>query len=117
MADNNESETGNAATLDAGSYVPAYKIKYRDEVVPAMQERFNYKNVNEIPRLEKIVVNMGVGEAARDAKLIEVAEKELAVITGQKPKRTVAKNSISSFKLREGMPVGCFVTLRGNMMY
>ncbi len=118
MADNNEATGAEAtATVDSSGYVPAFKLKYRDEIMAAMQSRFNYGNVNEIPRLEKIVVNMGVGEASRDAKLIDVAEKELAIITGQKPKRTLAKNSISSFKLREGMPVGCFVTLRGNMMY
>jgi len=98
-------------------YVPAMKRKYRDDVVPAMQKRFNYNNPNQVPKLEKIVVNMGVGEASRDAKVLETAERELAQITGQKAKRTIAKKSISAFKLREGMPVGCFVTLRGNMMY
>lgn len=98
-------------------YMPALKQKYREQIVPNMVKRFGYKNVNEVPRLQKIVVNMGVGEASRDAKVIDSAEKELATITGQKPKRTLAKKSISAFKLREGQPVGCFVTLRGNMMY
>lgn len=98
-------------------YTPALRTKYRDEVAQAMMKRFGYANVNQIPRIEKIVVNMGVGEASRDIKVLEASERELAQITGQKPKRTVAKKSISTFKLREGMPVGCFVTLRGNMMY
>lgn len=104
------------STLPEG-YMPAMRTKYRTEVADAMMKRFNYSNVNQIPRLEKIVVNMGVGEASKDIKLLEAAERELAQITGQKAKRTIAKKSISTFKLREGMPVGCFVTLRGNMMY
>lgn len=98
-------------------YVPNFKTKYRDEVVPALMKRFGYKNINQVPRLEKIVVNMGVGEASRDPKLLESAERELAQITGQKPKITRARKSISAFKLREGMQVGCFVTLRGGRMY
>lgn len=101
----------------ARNYVPALKRKYREEILPAMMKRFGYANVNEVPRLEKIVVNMGVGEASRDAKVLESAERELAQITGQKPSITKAKKSIAAFKLREGMPVGAFVTLRGNMMY
>ena len=105
-----------SSTLPEG-YVPALRTKYKDEVAAAMLKKFNYSNVNQVPKLEKIVVNMGLGEASKDVKVLDVAEKELALITGQKPKRTVAKKSISSFKLREGMPVGCFVTLRGNMMY
>jgi large subunit ribosomal protein L5 len=105
-----------SSTLPDG-YTPALRLKYRDEVVKGMLEKFNYANVNQVPRIEKIVVNMGMGEASRDIKVLDTAEKELAQITGQKPKRTVAKKSISSFKLREGMPVGCFVTLRGNMKF
>ncbi len=111
------SETIDAPANSQNGYMPALRLKYRDEVAQAMLKRFNYANINQVPRLEKIVVNMGLGEASRDIKVLDVAEKELAQITGQKPKRTVAKKSISSFKLREGMPVGCFVTLRGNMMY
>lgn len=113
------SETIDTQTSTTGQngYAPALRLKYRDEVAQAMFKRFNYANINEVPKIEKIVVNMGLGEASRDIKVLDVAEKELAQITGQKPKRTVAKKSISSFKLREGMPVGCFVTLRGNMMY
>jgi large subunit ribosomal protein L5 len=98
-------------------YVPNLKRRYREEILPAMMKRFSYKNVNEAPRLLKVVANMGIGEAARDPKLIEPAERELAQITGQKPRVTRAKKSISAFKLRSGMPVGCFVTLRGNRMY
>jgi len=105
-----------ASTLPEG-YTPSLRLKYRDEVAQAMLKKFNYANVNQVPKIEKIVVNMGMGEASRDIKVLDQAEKELAQITGQKPKRTVAKKSISSFKLREGMPVGCFVTLRGNMMF
>lgn len=115
---------GAVATADAAvdpealkNYVPALKLKYRNEIVPAMIKRFGYKNVNEVPRLVKVVVNMGVGEAARDAKYLESAEQELALITGQKPSLARAKKSIAAFKLREGMPVGVFTTLRGAMMY
>jgi large subunit ribosomal protein L5 len=99
------------------AYVPQLKERYRNEIVPAMMKRFGYKNVNQVPKLVKIVVNMGVGEAAREAKLLETAERELSQITGQKARETKARKSISAFKLREGMPVGCFVTLRGNRMY
>jgi large subunit ribosomal protein L5 len=99
------------------SYVPNLKKRYREEIVPAMTKRFGYENINEVPRLVKVVVNMGVGEAAREGKLLESAERELAQITGQKARITKARKSISAFKLREGMPVGCFVTLRGNRMY
>lgn len=98
-------------------YVPNLKKRYREEILPAMMKRFGYGNVNQVPKLVKIVVNMGVGEASKDAKLLESAERELAQITGQRPKMTRARKSISAFKLREGMPVGCFVTLRGNRMY
>jgi large subunit ribosomal protein L5 len=98
-------------------YVPSLKRKYREEIIPAMMKRFNYKNIMQVPRIEKIVVNMGVGEASRDAKILEAAMRDLALITGQKPKLARAKKSISAFKIRTGMPVGCFVTLRGNRMY
>lgn len=111
------SETVETVNSTPEGYVPSLRTKYREEVAPAMLKRFGYKNVNQVPRIEKIVVNMGVGEASREIKVLEAAERELAQITGQKPKRTLAKKSISTFKLREGMPVGCFVTLRGNMMY
>lgn len=97
--------------------LPRLQQKYRDEIAPALMKKFGYKNVMQIPRLEKIVVNMGVGAASRDIKELDAAEKELAIITGQKAKSTRARISVSQFKIREGMPVGCFVTLRGARMW
>jgi large subunit ribosomal protein L5 len=91
--------------------------RYRKEIVPKMQERFSYKNVNAVPRLEKITVNMGVGKATENNKRIDAAVKDVSVITGQKPVVTRAKKSIAGFKLREGMNVGVKVTLRGRRMY
>lgn len=88
-----------------------------EEVVPAMMERFNYKNVMEVPKLEKIVINMGIGEARENPKVLEAAVNELALITGQRPVVTKAKKSIANFKVREGMNVGAKVTLRGERMY
>ena len=96
---------------------PRLKLRYREEIKQAMQEQFGYSNVMQIPGLTKIVVNMGVGEAARDAKLIEGAVKDLTAITGQKPAVARAKKSIAQFKLREGMPIGAHVTLRGDRMW
>jgi|SRR5690625_2578812 len=93
------------------------KEKYENEVVKKLMEKFEYKNVMEVPRLEKIVVNMGVGEAKENPKLLESAVRELAAITGQSPVVTRAKKSIANFKLREGMNVGTKVTLRGEKMY
>ena len=91
--------------------------KYQKEVVPAIRERFGYKNIMEIPRLEKVVINMGVGEATGDAKVIDAAVNDLTAIAGQKPIVTRAKKSIAAFKLRAGMPIGVKVTLRGARMY
>ena len=96
---------------------PRKKEKYRADVVPALMERFEYTNVHQVPRLEKIVVNMGVGAATQDAKLLENAVRDLTIITGQKPAITRAKKSIASFKLRQGMPIGAKVTLRGDRMW
>jgi len=96
---------------------PRLKLRYRAEITKAMQEQFGYTNVMQIPGLTKIVVNMGVGEAARDAKLIEGAVKDLTLITGQKPAVNKARKSIAQFKLREGMPIGAHVTLRGDRMW
>ncbi len=96
---------------------PRLKEKYRKEVVPAMMKEFNYKNVMQVPRLEKIVINMGLGEAVRDIKVIDAAMNDLSAISGQRPVVTRAKKSIASFKLRAGMPIGCKVTLRGARMY
>lgn len=96
--------------------VPRLQEKYLNEVVPAMMEKFSYKNVMEVPRLEKIVINMGVGEAKDNAKILESAVAELQLIAGQKPIITRAKKSVANFKLRENMPIGCKVTLRKNRM-
>jgi large subunit ribosomal protein L5 len=94
--------------------IPRLKQRYREEIAPALNTEFGFANVMQIPRLVKVVVNMGVGEAARDSKLIDGATKDLAAITGQKPQVTRARKSIAQFKLREGMPIGAHVTLRGD---
>lgn len=104
-----------AATAE--KQLPRLKQKYREEIAPALREEFNYDNVMQIPGLVKIVVNMGVGEAARDSKVIDAAVRDLTAITGQKPTVTKARKSIAQFKLREGMPIGCHVTLRGDRMW
>jgi large subunit ribosomal protein L5 len=93
------------------------KARYRDEVVPALRAEFAYTNPMQVPGLTKMVVNMGVGEAARDSKLIEGAVRDLTLITGQRPTVTRARQSIAQFKLREGMPIGAHVTLRGDRMW
>ncbi|MGD2150981.1 MAG: 50S ribosomal protein L5 [Desulfobacterales bacterium] len=93
------------------------KNYYHKEVVPRLIETFEYKNIMEVPKLEKIVLNMGLGEAIHNIKLLDSASEELKIIAGQKPVVTRAKKSIAAFKLREGMPVGCMVTLRHNRMY
>ncbi len=98
-------------------YTPRLKADYAERIVPAMIERFGYKNRLEVPRLDKIVVNMGVGEATQDKKKVESAAAEMQAIAGQKPVITKAKKSIAQFKLREGMPIGCKVTLRRDRMY
>jgi large subunit ribosomal protein L5 len=97
--------------------VPRLKTRYREEILPALRSEFEIANVMQVPGLVKIVVNMGVGEAARDSKLIEGAIKDLTAITGQKPAVTKARKSIAQFKLREGMPIGTHVTLRGDRMW
>ena len=96
---------------------PRLKEKYRDQVVGELMEKFDYSNVNMVPRLEKIVVNMGVGGATQDTKLLDAAGEDLTTITGQKPMITRAKKSIASFRLRAGMPIGAKVTLRGDRMW
>lgn len=93
------------------------KDMYKDEIVGSMVKKFEYKNVMEVPKIEKIVINMGVGEAKDNIKSLESAVKELETITGQKVVTTKAKNAIANFKIREGMPIGCKVTLRGEKMY
>ncbi len=97
--------------------MPVLKDFYINEVIPKMQKEFNYKNVMQVPKLEKVVLNMGVGEAIQDPKLLDNAQQELSIIAGQKAVITRAKRSISNFKLRQGTPIGCKVTLRGNAMY
>src|SRR6188768_3259849 len=97
--------------------LPRLKTKYNDEIRNALFEQFSHENINQVARLVKVVVNMGVGEAAKDSKLIEGAIRDLTQITGQKPQVTKARKSIAQFKLREGMPIGCHVTLRGDRMW
>jgi large subunit ribosomal protein L5 len=96
---------------------PRLRTRYREEIAPALREEFGYANVMQIPGLVKVVVNMGVGDAARDSKLIEGAIRDLTAITGQKPQVTRARKSIAQFKLREGMPIGAHTTLRGERMW
>lgn len=98
-------------------YTPRLHTEYKDRIVKAMTEKFGYKNHMQVPRLEKVVINMGVGKAVDDKKRVQKAADEMEKIAGQKPVITVAKQSIASFKLREGMPIGCKVTLRGDRMF
>lgn len=102
---------------EAGNIQPRLKVKYRSEILPALQKELGAANIHQVPGLVKIVVNMGVGEAARDGKVIEGAITDLTAITGQKPMVTKARKSIAQFKLREGQPIGCHVTLRGDRMW
>lgn len=101
----------------ATTTTPRLKTKYREEIAGKLREEFSYENVMQIPGLVKVVVNMGVGDAARDSKLIDGAIRDLTTITGQKPAVTKARKSIAQFKLREGQPIGCHVTLRGDRMW
>lgn len=97
--------------------MPRLMDKYREEVIPALMEKFKYSNIMEVPKLEKVVINMGLGDAKDNAKLLEAAVEDLGIIAGQKPVITKAKKSVSNFKLREGMNVGAKVTLRASRMY
>ena len=101
----------------ADKYTPRMKGRYDEQIVKAMTEKFGYKNPLEVPKLEKITLNMGVGEASQDKKKVQTAAEEMELIAGQKPVITKAKKSIAQFKLREGMPIGCKVTLRRDRMY
>ncbi len=101
----------------ADNYTPRLKQSYEDQIVKAMTEKFGYTNRFEVPKLEKITLNMGVGEASQDKKKVQTAAEEMELIAGQKPVITKAKKSIAQFKLREGMPIGCKVTLRRERMY
>ena len=110
------SDTTIERTQGTGSS-PRLRTRYREEIAPALREDFGYANVMQIPGLVKVVVNMGVGDAARDSKLIDGAVRDLSAITGQRPAVTKARKSIAQFKLREGMPIGAHVTLRGDRMW
>src|ERR1700712_2469430 len=101
----------------ADAYVPRFRNKYDAEIVAAMTEKFGYKNKFEIPKIDKITLNMGVGEGTQDKKKVQIAATEMELIAGQKPVITKAKKSVAQFKLREGMPIGCKVTLRRERMY
>ena len=101
----------------ADNYTPRLRQRYDAEIVKAMTEKFGYANPMEVPKLEKITLNMGVGEASQDKKKVQTAAEEMALIAGQKPVITIAKKSIAQFKLREGMPIGCKVTLRRDNIY
>jgi large subunit ribosomal protein L5 len=109
-------DAGVQAAVPQG-YIPALKKKYTEEIAPALMKEFGYKNVMQVPCLEKIIVNQGVGSAVADKKLIEVAQNELTTITGQKAIQTYSKKDISNFKLRKGMPIGTKVTLRRDKMF
>lgn len=100
-----------------GDYAPRLKARYTDEIVKAMTEKFGYANHMQVPKLDKVTINMGVGEASQDKKKVQVAAAEMEKIAGQKPVITKAKKSIAQFKLREGMPIGCKVTLRRDRMF
>jgi large subunit ribosomal protein L5 len=112
-----ETNGGSSAQANTPPPPPRLKLRYKDEIAPALRDEFSYANVMQIPSLSKIVVNMGVGEAARDAKLIDGAVRDLTIITGQKPAVARARKSVAQFKLREGMPIGAHVTLRGTRMW
>jgi large subunit ribosomal protein L5 len=110
-------EVQTADTTAAPKVTPRLKTKYREEIKAALQSEFAYGNVMQVPGLVKVVVNMGVGEAAKDSKIIDGAIRDLTLITGQKPQVTKARKSIAQFKLREGMPIGTHATLRGDRMW
>lgn len=103
--------------MSEASTMPRLKKRYREEVIAGLREEFNHPNINEVAKPIKVVVNMGVGDAARDSKLIDGAVRDLSLITGQKPQITRARKSIAQFKLREGMPIGAHVTMRGDRMW
>ncbi len=110
-------KSASATSSKGGAYVPRLQAVYEKEVRPALQKQFNYKNGMQIPKLDKIVINMGVGENVNDSKVIQSAVNELSLIAGQKPVVTRSKKAIAGFKLRENMPIGCKVTLRKQRMY
>ena len=115
MAKKEAKETVLAPVVEG--YKPSLRIKYREEIVPALMKQFSYTSIMQVPKLVKITLNEGVGQATQDRKLVEVAQQELTAITGQKAVQTVSRKDISNFKLRRGMPIGAKVTLRGDRMY
>jgi len=118
LTDSTDSTDSTGSTGSTGtSTAPRLKQRYRDEIKPALREQFSFGNVMQVPGVVKVVVNMGVGDAAKDSKLIEGAVRDLGAITGQKPIVTKARKSIAQFKLREGMPIGAHTTLRGDRMW
>lgn len=106
-----------ASTRVEEGYIPRLLVRYREEIIPSLEKRFGYGNLYQVPKLRKIVVNMGTGDGLKDAKLQDAALEDMMTIAGQRPRVTRAKKSVASFKLRKGMPVGCMVTLRGARMY
>ena len=115
MAKKEAKETVLAPVVEG--YKPSLRIKYREEIVPALMKQFSYTSIMQVPKLVKITLNEGVGQATQDKKMVEVAADELTLITGQKAVQTVSRKDISNFKLRRGMPIGAKVTLRGDKMY
>ncbi len=110
-------KTEGAAAVKVNGYIPSLRKQYREVIVPNLMKQFSYTTVMQVPRLVKITLNEGVGQATQDKKLVEVAQQELTAITGQKAVQTVSRKDISNFKLRRGMPIGAKVTLRGDRMY
>lgn len=117
MAKKEKKEKGLVSDGKVPNVESRLRMLYKDKVIPEMMKEFEWKNPHQVPKLEKVVINMGVGEGSRDIKLIEGAVVDLTIITGQKPVLTRARNSVAQFKIRTGMPVGLMVTIRGNMMY
>jgi large subunit ribosomal protein L5 len=117
MSTTTESTATKGSTGSTAREMPRLKARYREEIVAQLRDDFSYGNVMQVPGLVKIVVNMGVGDAAKDSKLMDGAIRDLATVTGQKPQVTKARKSIAQFKLREGMPIGAHVTLRGDRMW
>ena len=117
MAKKAAQEAQEQITVDLKGYVPSLQKKYKEEIVAKLKEEFAYKSVMQVPKLQKITINQGIGSATADKKLIEVAQQELTMITGQKAVATYSRKDISNFKLRRGMPIGVKVTLRGSKMY
>lgn len=119
MAKDKKQQGGEGSAMEptVEAVTPRMMVKYRHQVVPALMKAFGYENVMQVPRLVKVTINRGVGDAVTDQKLLQNAVDELQTIAGQRPTVSRARNSISNFKLREGMPIGAFVTLRGNRMY